>query len=381
MDRFVLNNFGPIDTASVDFGDLTVLVGPQASGKSLFLEMFKYIIDKGQIQSALKSYNYILDDPETRAGLFDVYFGEGMSGTLKKGVTALFGGKEYNAEELLSLSPSKEEEVFYIPAQRIFSISDGRPKNFMEFDISTPYVLRSFSETLRLFLQEGLDSPENIFPLSLGLSEVVKDSFNASIFHNGTVVMKNVSGQRKMRMLIDGMTIPFMSWSAGQKEFMPLLIAFYCLSGQHRKVASRGNYKYVVIEEPEMGLHPQAIQSVILEILQLMSAGYKVVLSTHSTTILEFVWAFNTLSGTSLDDRVAAMQEIFDTASNPQLSELYKSAASKQIKTFYFAREENKVRTYDITDLNPSSEEEKESLWGGLSQFSTKVADVVYKYV
>jgi len=381
MDRFVLNNFGPIDTASVDFGDLTVLVGPQASGKSLFLEMFKYIIDKGQIQSALKSYNYILDDPETRAGLFDVYFGEGMSGTLKKGVTALFGGKEYDADELLSLSPSKEEEVFYIPAQRIFSISDGRPKNFMEFDISTPYVLRSFSETLRLFLQEGLDSPENIFPLSLGLSEVVKDSFNASIFHNGTVVMKNVSGQRKMRMLIDGMTIPFMSWSAGQKEFMPLLIAFYCLSGQHRKVASRGNYKYVVIEEPEMGLHPQAIQSVILEILQLMSAGYKVVLSTHSTTILEFVWAFNTLSGISLDDRVAAMQEIFDTASNPQLSELYKSAAGKQIKTFYFAREENKVRTYDITDLNPSSEEEKESLWGGLSQFSTKVADVVYKYV
>jgi len=381
MDRFVLNNFGPIDTASVDFGDLTVLVGPQASGKSLFLEMFKYIIDKGQIQSALKSYNYILDDPETRARLFDVYFGEGMSGTLKKGVTALFEDKEYDADELLSLSPTKEEEVFYIPAQRIFSISDGRPKNFMEFDISTPYVLRSFSETLRLFLQEGLDSPENIFPLSLGLSEAVKDSFNASIFHNGTVVMKNVSGQRKMRMLIDGMTIPFMSWSAGQKEFMPLLIAFYCLSGQHRKVASRGNYKYVVIEEPEMGLHPQAIQSVILEILQLMSAGYKVVLSTHSTTILEFVWAFNTLSGIPLDDRVAAMQEIFDTASNQQLSELYKSAAGKQIKTFYFAREENKVRTYDITDLNPSSEEEKESLWGGLSQFSTKVADVVYKYV
>jgi len=304
-----------------------------------------------------------------------------MSGTLKKGVTALFEDKEYDADELLSLSPTKEEEVFYIPAQRIFSISDGRPKNFMEFDISTPYVLRSFSETLRLFLQEGLDSPENIFPLSLGLSEAVKDSFNASIFHNGTVVMKNVSGQRKMRMLIDGMTIPFMSWSAGQKEFMPLLIAFYCLSGQHRKVASRGNYKYVVIEEPEMGLHPQAIQSVILEILQLMSAGYKVVLSTHSTTILEFVWAFNTLSGIPLDDRVAAMQEIFDTASNQQLSELYKSAAGKQIKTFYFAREENKVRTYDITDLNPSSEEEKESLWGGLSQFSTKVADVVYKYV
>ena len=35
----------------VTFGDLTLLVGPQASGKSLFLELFKYVIvNVGKIQ-------------------------------------------------------------------------------------------------------------------------------------------------------------------------------------------------------------------------------------------------------------------------------------------------------------------------------------------
>lgn len=35
----------------------------------------------------------------------------------------------------------------------------------MEFDITTPYVLRVFSETLRVFIQGGLGNPDTIFPM------------------------------------------------------------------------------------------------------------------------------------------------------------------------------------------------------------------------
>ena len=38
-----VRNFGPIRNVDVNFGDLTVLIGPQASGKSLFLELFKLV--------------------------------------------------------------------------------------------------------------------------------------------------------------------------------------------------------------------------------------------------------------------------------------------------------------------------------------------------
>jgi hypothetical protein len=39
--RLRIENFGPIVEAEVEFGDLTVFVGPQATGKSLFLQVFK----------------------------------------------------------------------------------------------------------------------------------------------------------------------------------------------------------------------------------------------------------------------------------------------------------------------------------------------------
>ena len=39
MNELKVENFGPIGKAHVEFGDLTILVGAQASGKSLFLEL------------------------------------------------------------------------------------------------------------------------------------------------------------------------------------------------------------------------------------------------------------------------------------------------------------------------------------------------------
>ena len=49
MNELKVENFGPIGKAHVDFGDLTILVGAQASGKSLFLELLKLLEDKEAI--------------------------------------------------------------------------------------------------------------------------------------------------------------------------------------------------------------------------------------------------------------------------------------------------------------------------------------------
>lgn len=59
--RLTIRNFGPIREAEMDFGDLTFLIGPQASGKSLSLELLKLIIDQQHIISTLRNYNYILN--------------------------------------------------------------------------------------------------------------------------------------------------------------------------------------------------------------------------------------------------------------------------------------------------------------------------------
>ena len=381
MDRFSIQNFGPIDNVSVDFGDLTILVGPQASGKSVTLETLKLAIDRDNIIETLDRYNYIIGHNTEK--ILNVYYGEGMSGIWKTDSKIEIDGEPFLRKSLPKKGDGNDETLFYIPAQRIMSISDGRPKNFMEFDSSSPYVLRSFSETLRLFMQHGMGNADVLFPMKNRLKGFLRRSFDESIFHQAKIVMDERSGQKKMVLNIDDMSIPFMSWSAGQKEFMPLLLAFYCLSGPPSKVVKKEKYKYVVIEEPEMGLHPRAIISVILQILELIqTGGYKVIVSTHSPVFLEFAWAFNLLKENE-SQRYEALYEVFNVPVSSPVREMLEGLFEKSIHTYYFRRRNRngKVVSHDISSLDVTATDNIIAEWGGLSEFSTRVSDVVSKYM
>ena len=144
---------------------------------------------------------------------------------------------------------------------------------------------------------------------------------------------------------------------------MPLLLAFYCLSGPPSKVIKKEKYKYVVIEEPEMGLHPKAIISVILQILELIQAGgYKVIVSTHSPVFLEFAWGFNVLKANT--HQYDALYEMFNI---PETSPVRGNRNGKVVS--------HDISTLDVADTNSIISE-----WGGLSEFSSKVSEVVSKY-
>ncbi len=56
MKTMRLKNVGQIADANQTFGDLTVLVGPQASGKSITLQWLKLRQDIGLIQQQLDTY-------------------------------------------------------------------------------------------------------------------------------------------------------------------------------------------------------------------------------------------------------------------------------------------------------------------------------------
>ena len=58
MRRLGVFLFGPLKWADVEFGDLTVLVGPQASGKSLFVQLYKAVQDAAAIRADLKNYGF-----------------------------------------------------------------------------------------------------------------------------------------------------------------------------------------------------------------------------------------------------------------------------------------------------------------------------------
>ena len=380
MRNVVIKKFGPINEVNIAFGDLTILVGPQASGKSISLELLKLAKDRDYIINTLDKYNYIWGHSTDK--ILNVYFGEGLSKLWKPQSVVKLDDIDFAYSQLPKKALDKDEEIFYIPAQRILAMSEGRPRNFMEFDNSAPYVLRSFSETLRLFVQNGMGQADVVFPMKNRLKGFLRSSFNKSIFHDGKIVMEERGGQKKLLLNVDDMSVPFMAWSAGQKEFMPLLLAIYCLSGPPTNIINKSNYKWVVIEEPEMGLHPKAIQSVLLEIIELMQLGYKVIISTHSTTPLEFAWAMNAIKGNPDADMHAAMSELFGIRENTTAATLFDNMSDKTVKTYYFSSKtrDGGVKAYDISSLDAASENTDVADWGGLSLFSGRSADVVFKY-
>lgn len=382
VTKLKVENFGPIKSVDVSLGDLNILIGPQASGKSLFLELFKLVMDKNSIIETLRKYNYILSKTDVEP-LLDYYFGEGLH-TLFSGDTKIeVSDKKFAITDLLKPSKNRQntkESVFYVPAQRILGISDGRPKNFMEFDGSAPYVLKNFSETLRVFIQSGLGNPDVIFPMRNRLKGVVKNSIDESVFHGAKVVIDQSSGQRKMKLNINNVSLPFMTWSAGQKEFMPLLLAMYCLSGPPTSVINKEDYKWVIIEEPEMGLHPRAIQTVIWEIIELIQAGYKVIVSTHSPTLLEFAWVFESLKNLPAERFKKALSELFDIDKKSTAIQVMNGLQEKELKTYFFSSDGGGVISTDISSLDVENDNPLIAEWGGLSAFSGKASEVVGKY-
>lgn len=346
------------------------------------MELFKLVMDHANIVDVLRKYNYILSKTDVNPFL-DLYFGEGLHSLFTPKTRIQFDNKSFSISDLLKPAKFKtnaKESVFYVPAQRILGISDGRPKNFMEFDGSTPYVLKNFSETLRVFIQGGLGNPNVIFPMRNRLKGAVKKSIDKSVFHGAKVVIDQTSGQRKMKLNVNEVSLPFMTWSAGQKEFMPLLLAMYCLSGPPTSVINKNDYKWVIIEEPEMGLHPRAIQAVILEIIELMQSGYKVIVSTHSPTLLEFAWVFESLKMLPEDELKSALCELFDIDKNCTAAQVLNGLKDKAVTTFYFESKGAGVVSTDISSLDVEADDSLIADWGGLSTFSGRASDVVSKY-
>ena len=77
MPTLRLQNVGQLRDAEIGFGDLTVLVGPQATGKSIALQFTKLLVDTGYVQNELKRYG--LDWSRKLSEFLEVYLGEGMS--------------------------------------------------------------------------------------------------------------------------------------------------------------------------------------------------------------------------------------------------------------------------------------------------------------
>lgn len=369
-------NLGQLRNVDITFGDFNVFVGPQASGKSIFFQTLKLLLDGHVIKRTIGKYGFEWGSNED--AFLQLYFGEGMSKIWRRGTHVSIDHKESTVKGILSSKSTRKEQLFLIPAQRVITIQQGWPRNFMNYETSDPYVVKSFSENLRIMMERGLGRGKGaIFPQTGRMKKALRDELNSSIFYDASVDLDKSSAKKRFVLSVGRTNLPYMTWSAGQREFMPLLLGLYYLMPSSR-IPTRQGIKWVVIEEPEMGLHPKAIKSLLLVFLDLLYRGYKVLISTHSPVILELVWLIQNLK--KLKVSTDYLFEIFELNKASGMGKVFQDVMQKEYKTFYFDRPgETGVVSKDISSLDPFSEEAELSEWGGLSSFSNRVSELLSK--
>ncbi|MGQ9589561.1 MAG: AAA family ATPase [Planctomycetota bacterium] len=375
-----LERVGPIRTADVLLRDLTVLVGPQATGKSLFLQFLRLVLDTGYIHDQLRKHG--IEWKRDISQFLDVYLGEGMGDVWKNADSGSAMAVDDRPEDLARLSAprhrNRDSHMFYIPAQRVFSLANGWPRPFQAFAAEDPFAIRDFSETFRLLMEQEFGKSPELFPKTNRLKREYRDLLRGQVFGRFELRVERHGAQK--RLVLEGpehrKPIPFLAWSAGQREFVPLLMGLYWLMPSAR-TSLRGTLKWVVIEEPKMGLHPHGISAVLLLVLELLSRGYRVCLSTHSPHVLDLVWAMRLLA-----ERRGDADLLLDALGVSRKTAPMRGVAEKALKkdtaVYYFDREGT---AHDISGLDPGSKESAEAGWGGLTEFTGRVAEVVAQCV
>jgi hypothetical protein len=373
MPTLTLKNIGPISDATLEFKDLTVLVGPQASGKSIALQTLKLVLDMGTVQRDLSKDG--LNWRRSADDFLQLYFGTGMQEAWVSGQSKVTWERDaYDVRDRATRQQRKSESLaFLIPAQRVMTLREGWPRQFGDYAAGDPYVVRAFSEQLRLLLEASALGSEPIFPRKQALKADYRRLLDNAVF-GGFRLSVDLSGQRKRLVLGHNDTasgLPYMVWSAGQREFVPLLLGLYWLMPPST-VPRRDELQWVIVEEPEMGLHPQAVSVVLFLVLELLARDYRVCISTHSPQVLDLIWTLRTLQehgGTA-----AELLRVFGV-SGTSLRTVAEKALGKRTQVYDFPGHGQPVR--DISGLDPTASDPAEASWGGLLDFSGRANDAV----
>jgi len=370
-----IENFGPIRKVEVPFADITVLVGPQATGKSLVLQWLKLAVERVQIPNNLAGQGFVVwNDPRALAGRF---FGRDYADSVTEETSVTFAGSPVELKRIAKKAARRDlTGVLFIPAHRALVMSTGWPLLFREHGDDTPYVVREFSESIWAALHTGSEEP--VLSSVLGFPRELWRKLDDAVFHAGRVsVARDQLGKLQLKLIHDRrVRLSTMEWTTGQREVFPLLVGLTQVLPIDKPNWASERTEWVVVEEPELGLHPDGILAVMCLLLEVARRGHRIVLSTHSPLVLDVLWSMQQLRGKPRADR--KLLQILGVEDTHAMRVYAQEILRKDQSIMYLSFEGGaKVHSRDISNLDPGSPEKAEAQWGGLLGHSTRIADVV----
>lgn len=357
-ERIKIKNLGPIQDLEVEIRPLTLLVGRQASGKSLVAQVIFFF---RAIHSLLMRYytpelktetgwqerliKKILDD--LRGTPFG-YFAEGtaylqyFSGKTRWSVHVYRSNrtvrlnkefKDFLTEHVASLEDRKASELhewqwffhnLFIPTERsVFTRLAGKAPTVLYAEFQ-PMLLRLFAEYLdaakeiysKLYEKLGRKELARIFGEDwLGSRNFILEQQiraiqgKAYIPKHGPKLWKWMVHSEKDEKRI----VPIEAASSGQMEAWPFFVVAATMGSILKRMS-------VYFEEPETHLHPSAQVEVMRTIAYLVGRGQNFFLTTHSPYLLQIV--NNMLERFSVQSRESARQS--GIALDPEMVAAYR---------------------------------------------------------
>ncbi len=342
MERLIIQNFGGIKEFTFEIKKINILIGPQATGKSIVAKLLYFFkqFDYELINSVI-NYNYDIDQFINHLiKKFYTYFAPVINSeynfTIKYELYNLFIEFEYLNNDLnIKYSDfyleefNKLKEIFQRTKQKndfnetrdinrlssiiinlyVKSLIDYNESNSLNSQIFIPSG-RTFLSTLQsnIFslqnIQKNLSRNLNIDPFlvefgayyeglkiinSTRLKRFENDKLE-NIIHN--ILHSKYEFKNSIYYFIhsDGREIPIFFASSGQQETLPLLLT---LKELYYNIPKDGGIIY--IEEPEAHIYPSAQKSLvelIAMVFNFSNSRYQFVITTHSPYILT---SFNNL--------------------------------------------------------------------------------------
>ena len=185
--NFRIQKMGQFSEVSVEFGDFTLLVGAQGTGKSIFLQIFKLLQDEDYVKNTMNQFGQDWSK-KSKPELLEAYFGEWMRHMWSPESHISLNGKNAVLSPRISSKKKKDcaETIYYIPAQRVLTMLTGWPQPYRSYTPRDPFVVKNFSERIRAYL-EGLKDRESLFPIAQKIKEPIRNILNAAIFHGASI--------------------------------------------------------------------------------------------------------------------------------------------------------------------------------------------------
>lgn len=312
--KLIVKNFGPIKDAELESKQFTILIGPQASGKSVLAKLLsifrdpEFLMDRNMTKY-LAEYNieflsantYIeFQDEEhyIRYSNSKIESNLSLKPSLKSSRTSLDQSIEKKAKEIASESIidtinnstdfknfTKEQKEIMIAhfaeeeKKRMVKELKLKSNDHSKLYIPTERIfVASISDFLYNFIKSDINLPEFVVNFGAVFENTRKHLSNFKIPFLTDIEYSFENGMNKLK-LKDKQTINFTQSSSGLQAVVPMAILI--------EYFSKNKNTNFVIEEPELNLYPIS-QKKLAEYISIkcLGNGNHLIITTHSPYIL-----------------------------------------------------------------------------------------------